>query len=100
MNQLKYIFDKKQIENKGISNAESYVKNAFKSMFTKQLLPVNGVVNSNLFDVIWSNAPLRESLFGVIPPTLLNAQKPLKIQDFANWVLTLDNRIFNFVNVQ
>jgi hypothetical protein len=105
MNQLKYIVDVKQILSKGFfdaegsSTAEAYVKNAFKGLFTKQLQPINGFVNSELFNIIWNNIGtanngLRQSLFG-------NRLEATALIYFKNTLVPDTNSsLYDFINMK
>jgi hypothetical protein len=54
---------------------------------------------TGIFDEIWRNAVLRESLFGVIPVTLLLTEKPNKRLIYDGWVTNLNDKIFILVDV-
>ncbi len=86
MSELRYVFNARKTT---IGDAKSKVQKEF----------FQGSKASQIFDVIWSNNLLRESLFGVIPINLLLIEKPNKKLIYDDLIKNLDNKIFILVDV-
>jgi hypothetical protein len=95
MNKLRYYFDAK----KGATT--TYVKNVFKKMMMQNnILTAQG---NNVFNAIWGNAGLRESLF---PRTDYdnnfdeNQYKNASLLDFKTDITNTENEFYNFIKVK
>ena len=78
--ELKYIFNKNKVD-------ETTVKNAFKKLFT-------GNKQSEIFDVIWNNQNLRNSLFTSTDDAVS------AFSEFETMINTMDNKLFGFIKVE
>lgn len=92
MNQVRYYFDAKKISGSQ-ANKEKFVKEVFQSLFQNQ--------TTEIFEVIWGNANgLSQSLFGQNININSSQDKQDALDDFKNWTLTLDNKLFEFIKVK
>jgi hypothetical protein len=85
IDEMKYFFK----SNTGVT--EALAKAQFKELFTQK--------SSNVFDIIWSNQNLKNSLWN--PVNLPGGfTKAVAKSEFDSWVLAGDNRLFSFVNIK
>ncbi len=95
MNDIEYWFDKKKLSN---STNTTPIREKFRDMMYQ-----NGILTqrgNEVFNAIWGNQQLRESFFGVILPPDLVIQKPLKLVDFIEKVIDVNNTLYDFIKIK
>ncbi len=83
---MKYFFR----SNEGVTKI--FLKGKFKTMISNN--------SDSIFDIIWGNQNLRNSLFGIIPVNQLSILKVNKKTIFKDWVLNQDNILFKFIEIK
>jgi hypothetical protein len=91
MNNIEYWFDAKK--EKDVSK----IRQKFKDMmYSGSNLTTTGL---DVFNTIWTNTSLRESLFPQPPGSSIPQWKVNAQQNFILMINTLDNNFFKFINV-
>jgi hypothetical protein len=87
INELNYVFDARKLNN----NDVTFIKNQFKDLFTTK--------KTDIFNTIWDNQELRNSLFPEIV-TNPNITKPQLKLIFENRIENINSNLYGFIKVQ
>ncbi len=92
MDELSYYFDKTLIEKRGQTNAEAYVKNIFKALYTNNKYD-DQAGKQGIFDVLWDNQALRTILFAGLSEDLAKDK-------YDTFVLDPNSLLYSIINVR